>query len=150
MKELQISILQEKNNTLHGVIWATDEQPKAVLQITHGMTEHIQRYKELAENLNKYGIVVAGFDLRGHGRNLSNRNCSSLGENGWEQSLNDIKIFSDFLHNKFPNCPHYILGFSLIITSLSELLIFDFVKDYQLILDSLEVNLSNIFMTLVI
>jgi alpha-beta hydrolase superfamily lysophospholipase len=72
MKELQISILQEKNNTLHGVIWATDEQPKAVLQITHGMTEHIQRYKELAENLNKYGIVVAGFDLRGHGRNLSN------------------------------------------------------------------------------
>lgn len=113
MKELQISILQEKNNTLHGVIWATDEQPKAVLQITHGMTEHIQRYKELAENLNKYGIVVAGFDLRGHGRNLSNRNCSSLGENGWEQSLNDIKIFSDFLHNKFPNCPHYILGFSL-------------------------------------
>ena len=49
MKELQISILQEKNNTLHGVIWATDEQPKAVLQITHGMTEHIQRYKELAE-----------------------------------------------------------------------------------------------------
>ncbi|MDY3918800.1 MAG: alpha/beta hydrolase [Candidatus Limivivens sp.] len=40
-----------------------------MLQISHGMTEHIGRYEKLAEMLTSQGIVVAGFDLRGHGRN---------------------------------------------------------------------------------
>lgn len=59
---------------------------------------------------------------------------------------NEKKIYNYGLFNPlilFFAASLYILGFSLIITSLSELLIFDFVKDYQLILDSLEVNLSN-------
>ena len=113
MKEQTLNILQFNNQALHGVLWATDEKPKAILQITHGMTEHIYRYKEFANKLCSHGIAVAGFDLRGHGKNLSKTGCATFGEKGWNDSLNDIQVFSDFLRNKYPDCPHYILGFSL-------------------------------------
>lgn len=83
------------------------------MQIVHGMTEHIDRYRKFAEELNRYGIAVAGFDLRGHGVNLSKSGCASLGEEGWEASLEDIQKFSDYLYDQFPDCQHYMLGFSL-------------------------------------
>ena len=113
MKEQIISILQENNNTLHGVLWTNGDSPKAILQITHGMTEHIFRYKEFAKALTAQGIAVAGFDLRGHGRNLSNSGCATFTEDGWDGTLKDIQLFTEFLAKKYPHCPHYILGFSL-------------------------------------
>lgn len=113
MKEQTLNILQNDNYALHGILWSTDEKPKAILQITHGMTEHICRYKKFAKELCSQGIAVAGFDLRGHGKNLSKTGCATFGENGWDDSLYDIQVFSDFLRNKYPDCPHYILGFSL-------------------------------------
>ena len=48
-------------------IWQPEGEVKAVLQITHGMTEHMGRYEAFADALCARGIVVAGFDLRGHG-----------------------------------------------------------------------------------
>ena len=41
-----------------------------LVQLAHGMTEHMGRYGALAEQLSARGIAVAGFDLRGHGRKL--------------------------------------------------------------------------------
>ena len=54
--------------TLPGILWLPEEKPAAVLQITHGMTEHIGRYTALAEMLTGQQIAVAGTDLRGHGK----------------------------------------------------------------------------------
>ena len=113
MKEQAINILQADNHTIYGILWNASEKPKAVLQIVHGMTEHIDRYRKFAEELNRYGIAVAGFDLRGHGVNLSKSGCASFGEEGWEASLEDIQKFSDYLYDQFPDCQHYMLGFSL-------------------------------------
>lgn len=39
----------------------------AVLQISHGMIEHIRRYEECACALAKQGIAVIGHDHLGHG-----------------------------------------------------------------------------------
>ena len=57
---------------LHGCIWIPDEKIKfrAVLQIAHGVAEHIERYDDFARYLNEQGIVVAGHDHLGHGRSL--------------------------------------------------------------------------------
>ena len=69
MKEKTFSNIERIKKTIHGVIWLPDSEIKAILQITHGMTEHIYRYKEFATTLCLHGIAVAGFDLPGHGRN---------------------------------------------------------------------------------
>ena len=78
-------------------LWTPDCEPKAVLQITHGMTEHMGRYTRLAEMLCAHGIAAAGFDLRGHGKNPGNPSCASFGEGGWEASLEDMHLFFAFL-----------------------------------------------------
>ena len=98
---------------LYSVIWTSEEPPKAVLQIVHGMTEHIDRYETLAENLTTSGIVVAGFDLPGHGHNNKTSSCASLGEDGWEKTLEAIDSFHKSLKEHYPDIPHIILGFSL-------------------------------------
>lgn len=84
-----------------------------VVQTTHGMTEHIGRYEQLAEQLTANGIAVAGFDLRGHGRNPGDTHCASFGEGGWKLSLHDMHLFYLELESWFPAIPHFMLGFSL-------------------------------------
>ena len=45
---------------LPACLWMPDGEVKAILQITHGMTEHMGRYETLAEYLCPLGIAVAG------------------------------------------------------------------------------------------
>ena len=44
--------------------------PKAVVQLIHGMAEHIQRYDEFARFLNQLGFAVIGHDHLGHGESV--------------------------------------------------------------------------------
>ena len=60
-------------------IWMPDGEVKLVLQVTHGMTEHVGRYQALARELTEHGIIVAGFDLRGHGKNPGDPGVASFG-----------------------------------------------------------------------
>lgn len=100
--------------TLHAVIWLPDDQNvTSVLQIAHGMTEHIGRYEAFTKYLTQHGIAVAGFDLRGHGHNEGDTECAFFGENGWDYALEDIHIFYQLLREKFPQAKHFMFGFSL-------------------------------------
>lgn len=94
-------------------ICAPETMPCMVLQITHGMTEHFGRYFSLAEELTTYGIVVAGFDLRGHGENPSIYDTATLGASGWEETLKDMHCFRQVLKERFPGLPQYMMGFSM-------------------------------------
>ena len=99
--------------SLHGKIWMPEGKPRMVLQISHGMTEHIGRYEKLAEVLTEQGIAAAGFDLRGHGRNAGDPSCASFGEGGWEASVRDMHLFYQETERRFPDIPHFMMGFSL-------------------------------------
>ena len=100
-------------NGLSAVIWLPDSEIRAFLQVTHGMTEHMGRYETFAAELCSHGIAVAGFDLRGHGRNSGDPEVASCGEDGWAASIADIRSFFQELNRRFPGVPHYMLGFSL-------------------------------------
>ena len=80
MKAKEIKFTGANGVSLPGIIWYPLCSPTMVVQITHGMTEHIGRYEQLAEYLTSYGIAVAGFDLRGHGHNPGDNQCASFGE----------------------------------------------------------------------
>ena len=98
---------------LPGVLWLPEGEVKTVLQIAHGMTEHMGRYETLTEYLTPLGIAVAGFDLRGHGKNPGDPNVASFDEGGWDASIEDMRLFFELLEQRFPEIPHYMLGFSL-------------------------------------
>lgn len=102
-----------QGDVLPATLWLPDDEPKAILQITHGMTEHIGRYESFAQAMTAQGIAVAGYDLRGHVKNPGNPDIASFGEGGWEASLQDMHLFFEHLAARFPGIPHHMLGFSL-------------------------------------
>ena len=113
MRVRKIKFCGAKGTELPGVIWAPEGEVKAILQVAHGMTEHMGRYGLLAEALTAGGIAVAGFDLRGHGENPGDMKCASFGQHGWEDSLEDMHLFYVYLEREFSGVPHGMLGFSL-------------------------------------
>ena len=98
---------------LPAYIWKPEGETKSVLQIIHGMTEHMGRYESLAKRLSEKCIALAGFDLRGHGKNPGDIKCASFGQGGWDKSLEDVHCFFELLNRRFGDVPHTILGFSL-------------------------------------
>ena len=115
----------EDQKKLHSILWIPDVEPCAVLQIAHGMTEHIDRYEEMAKELTSHGIIVAGFDLRGHGRWDKENNCASFGKGGWNKTLTDIDGFGKYLREQYPDLPLTFMGFSL-----GSFLVRDYLQNY--------------------
>ena len=101
------------DSILPAMLWQPERETKAVVQITHGMTEHIGRYEDFAREMTAQGIAVAGFDLRGHGKNSGDKAIASFGEGGWDAAIGDMKHFYDLLEERFPGVRHYLHGFSL-------------------------------------
>lgn len=62
---------------IHTVIWYPDkekyENPLGVVQIAHGMIDHIERFEGLALYLTERGFVVAGNDHLGHGDSVNDK-----------------------------------------------------------------------------
>ena len=113
MKLEQIHFSGAANHLLPACIWTPDIPVRMVLQIAHGMTEHMGRYDSLAQTLTAQGIAVACFDLRGHGQNPGDPNCAAFAPDDWENSLTDMRQFYQLLADMFPGVPHAMLGFSL-------------------------------------
>ena len=52
---------------IHAMSWIPEGEPRGIVQIIHGMIEHIGRYEDFAEFLRSKGYIVAGHDHLGHG-----------------------------------------------------------------------------------
>ena len=69
-----------------------NDQPKAVVQIAHGLAEHAGRYARLAAALNSAGYAVYANDHRGHGRTV--KSAGDLGffaeRDGWRKCVADL------------------------------------------------------------
>lgn len=113
MRKEYLEFIGEQNTVLPAVIWLPEGETKGILQVVHGMTEHIGRYENMARVLTAYGIAVAGFDLRGHGKSAQGGKCASLGEGGWEKSIREIHQFHQKMKERFQEEKHYLMGFSL-------------------------------------
>ena len=113
MKREHFDFSGQNKTALPGYIWLPEGEVKAVVQIAHGMTEHMGRYEAFADYLCPMGIAVAGFDLRGHGKNPGDPETASFGEGGWAASVEDMRLFYELLKNRFSGAPLYMLGFSL-------------------------------------
>lgn len=95
------------------VFWLPDAQATGIVQITHGMTEHIGRWESLAVALTNMGMIVGGFDLRGHGADVILPGIASFDKDDWKATLEDMHAMFLLLQQRFPDLPHHMLGFSL-------------------------------------
>ena len=54
-------------------VWVPDQEPKAVVVLSHGLGEHARRYDHVAQRFGAAGLVVYALDHRGHGRSGGKR-----------------------------------------------------------------------------
>lgn len=100
---------------IHAVKWLPEGTPRAVLQIAHGVTEHILCYRELAEYFTKRGFVVVGNDHLGHGSSIAQDSEPMYfgGKNSWFTAERDLYTCRKLMKRQYPDIPYIILGFSL-------------------------------------
>ena len=113
MRTENFNFLGKDGFTYHAILWLPEQEPKQMIQVVHGMTEHMGRYEDFATYFTKLGIGVAGFDLRGHGHNDPSSTCAYFKEGDFEKTLEDIHAFHLFLNERFETSKHILLGFSL-------------------------------------
>lgn len=99
---------------LHGIQWTPAGDVKALLQISHGMVDHIGRYDDFARAMNRRGIAVIGHDHLGHGKTGNRENHGIFAEeNGAFYVIRDIRIVAGYGKRQYPGAAHYILGHSM-------------------------------------
>lgn len=105
----------DKRTQLHAVRWLPEEPPRAVLQISHGLAEHILRYELLAEFLTGRGFAVVGNDHLGHGASAApGAPRLYFGPAGsWNTAADDLYALRREEGARFPGLPWFLLGHSM-------------------------------------
>lgn len=101
---------------LHGMRWEPDGgSVRAVLQICHGVAEHIARYDAFARYLNDLGIAVVGHDHLGHGLSLPEGSTPVYfgAGNTWNTVVDDIYVLHQRIRLWYPDVPLCIMGHSM-------------------------------------
>ena len=92
-----------------------DGAPRAVIQIVHGIAEHINRYDDFARFLAEHGFVAVGEDHLGHGQTAETK--EDLGffaeEDGWNCVVNDLNLLRDQMHGEYPDLPYLFFGHNM-------------------------------------
>ncbi|NCB62549.1 MAG: alpha/beta fold hydrolase [Clostridia bacterium] len=102
-------------HAVHAVEWLPESEPKAVVQLVHGISEYIVRYDDFARFLAEHGYAVVGNDHLGHG--LTAKSREEYGylapRGGWRHLLNDVRALRVMEGDKLPGLPYFILGHSM-------------------------------------
>lgn len=102
-------------DTVYAKIYAPKGLPRGVVQISHGMAEHIGRYDEFMRYLSCNGFVACGNDHVGHGQTAKSR--QDLGylapKNGFDYLVTDLHLFTIYMQGKYPGLPTFLLGHSM-------------------------------------
>jgi alpha-beta hydrolase superfamily lysophospholipase len=87
------------------------EGVRGVVQIAHGMGEHIGRYGETIDALVSSGFTVYGNDHRGHGRTArSAAHLGDLGEGGFDLLVEDMHRLRRIAREEHPGQAFFLFG----------------------------------------
>ena len=114
MQKQEFNYMSSNGSTLiHCVKWVP-ENPIGVIQIVHGITEHIDRYEEFASYMVNQGYIVIGNDHLGHGKSIiTDKPKMFIGELGsWNYLVKDINTLYEIITEEY-KLPTYLIGFSL-------------------------------------
>ena len=94
---------------LYWQAWLPEAEPRAVVVVAHGASEHSSRYAHVAERLAAGGYGVYALDHRGHGRSEGKR--AQLGR--LDHVIADLRRFVDLAAERHPGAPVFLLGHSM-------------------------------------
>ena len=86
-----------------------------IVQLAHGITEHIGRYDAFAKFLAEHGFLVVGNDHIGHGQSItSEEDLGYFAElDGWEIVVGDMRKLYNLTSQEFKGLPYFLFGHSM-------------------------------------
>jgi alpha-beta hydrolase superfamily lysophospholipase len=120
--------------------WQSHGPARGVIQIAHGLGEHIGRYSELIGTLQEAGLVVYGNDHRGHGRTAATpKQFGDFGEGGFHLLVQDMVELTLIAKEENPEIPFILFGHSMGSFAAQE-----YVLDHSYSIDGLALSGSGI------
>ncbi len=106
----------DKKSRLHVCQWLPDDKNvKVVLQLSHGIMEHIGRFDTFARFMANNGFAVVGNSILGHGKSASDE--PDIGfiakKDGWDLAVRDMHLLWENTSSKYPGLPYFLLGHSM-------------------------------------
>ncbi|MBQ8579130.1 MAG: lysophospholipase [Oscillospiraceae bacterium] len=98
---------------IHGCRWDPEGEPRAVLQLVHGIVEHAERYDEFASFMASQGFLVVAEDHMGHGGSIGSQDTPGYFTGGWFKAVADVHRLMTYTRAECPNVPYFILGHSM-------------------------------------
>lgn len=104
---------------IHALLWQPDKPtavPRGIVQIVHGMAEHIDRYEPFARFLVSQGFVVCANDHVGHGKSVQDE--ADLGhlplDGGADVLIEDVHELRSLAASRFASTvPYIVFGHSM-------------------------------------
>ncbi len=105
----------KKNSVQYYVYEPTNTAPRAIVQLSHGMTEYVERYEEFADFLCEKGIVFCGNDHLGHGETVSTPEDYGFfaEENSLGYLCKDVHKLTILMKKKYGDLPYFLFGHSM-------------------------------------
>ncbi|MFK4423289.1 alpha/beta hydrolase [Bacillus mycoides] len=94
--------------------WLPEGDPRGIIQIAHGMTEHAGVYTDFIAALLEAGYGVYAHDHKGHGKTVKREeDYGHFKPNvGWNEAVSDVIFVSETIR-KEQTCPLFLLGHSM-------------------------------------
>lgn len=93
--------------------WVPEAEINAVIQISHGMLEHIERYDEFARYMADNGVLVTGNDHLGHGSSINIEEDRGFFGEGFNILIEDMHSLMIITKEQYTDIPYFLLGHSM-------------------------------------
>lgn len=102
-------------NTIRARKLVPDGELKGIVQIAHGIAEHIERYDDFMAFLAENGYLSVGNDHLGHGMTASCANEKGLfaEEGGWNYAVMDMHKLHNIMAEQYPGKKYILFGHSM-------------------------------------
>ena len=87
---------------IHCALWTPETAPRAVVQIIHGIAEHIGRYDHFANFLTERGFAVCADDHMGHGLSVEAGGTYGYFSGGWMAAVKDERTLFEEMKRRYP------------------------------------------------
>ncbi len=106
---------RDGRNKVHAICWVPEGEAIGILQIVHGMAEHVDRYDEMARFFAEKGFVVTGEDHLGHGKTVPEGGTFGYfcKQDPATVAVRDVHRLKKITQEKYPGLPYIILGHSM-------------------------------------
>ena len=98
---------------IHVCRWTPESEPKAILQVVHGIAEFVERYDDFAKHLNSLGYIVVAEDHMGHGKSYEDGSVLGYFHGGWFSGVADTYRLMQDTMAEFPSLPYVLFGHSM-------------------------------------